>query len=235
MGIKQFIKTKLRPHTYSSDALISYLKQCGVKVGDYCHIYSPETVNIDIARPYLLEIGNNVVITAGVEILTHDYSHTVIRKKFGENIGDAQDVKIGDNVFIGRHSTILMGTHIGNNVIIGTRAVVRGNIPDNVVVAGNPAAVVCTIDQYYQRRKEKCLERAFLNVKLCRERLNRNPTIREMGNAFAWLYLPRTEETLNTYPDFFNLYGENSKALIDDFLNSEPMFDSYDAFLDAVK
>lgn len=60
--------------------------------------------------------------------------------------------KVGDNVFVGMKSIILMGSQIGNNVIIGAGAVVSGNIPDNVVVAGNPAKVVCTLDDYYERQ-----------------------------------------------------------------------------------
>ena len=53
---------------------------------------------------------------------------------------------------VGMKSIILMGSQIGNNVIIGAGAVVSGNIPDNVVVAGNPAKVVCTLDDYMNVR-----------------------------------------------------------------------------------
>ena len=50
---------------------------------------------------------------------------------------DGATIEIGDNVFIGMNSIILMGSHIGNNVIIGAGSVVSGNIPDNSVVGGS--------------------------------------------------------------------------------------------------
>ena len=52
---------------------------------------------------------------------------------------DGATIEIGDNVFIGMNSIILMGSHIGNNVIIGAGSVVSGNIPDNSVVGGGPS------------------------------------------------------------------------------------------------
>ena len=51
-------------------------------------------------------------------------------------------VKIGNNVFIGMKSTILKGVRIGNNVIIGANSLVNKDVPDNCVVAGNPAKIV---------------------------------------------------------------------------------------------
>lgn len=229
--ISKIIKKLLYSYRYSSESFISYMRNKGVQIGSDCYIYSPQTVAIDLARPYLLDIGDNVVITRNTTIMLHDYSHTVIRKKYGRNIGDAKPVHIGNNVFIGNSATILMGTCIGNNVIIGANTVVRGKIPDDVVVAGNPCKVVCTLEEYYRRRCEKELECAYNNVRLCKERLKRTPTIREGGAAFAWLYLPRTMETIKTYPEFFSLPGENRDTLIRDFLQSEPMFSSYDEFL----
>lgn len=61
---------------------------------------------------------------------------------------------IGNNVFIGWGCIILGNTHIGNNVIIGAGSIINKNIPDNSVVAGNPAKVICTYDYYIQKHKE---------------------------------------------------------------------------------
>jgi maltose O-acetyltransferase len=38
--------------------------------------------------------------------------------------------------------TILPGVTIGNGVTIGAGSVVTKNVPDNVVVAGNPAKII---------------------------------------------------------------------------------------------
>lgn len=230
--LKSLIKRIIFPTTYSSEAYIKHIRSLGVKIGRQCYVYEPQTVSLDVARPYLLEIGDQVVITKGVTILTHDYSHTVMRKKYGVQYGDAKDVKIGNNVFLGRDSIVLMGTTIGNNVIVGAKSVVRGHIPDNVIVAGNPATIVGSIDDFYEGRKKRVLDCAKRNVELCVSRMGRTPTITEMGDAFSWLYLPRTQEIIKQYPHFFELPGDDRDDLINHFLNSKPMFESYEKFLE---
>lgn len=235
MSIRSLIGRILNPNTYSSEAYIDYLRSKGISVGEYCHVYQPKTVSIDTYRPYLLSIGNNVVICAKTTIITHDYSHTVVCNLFNQNIGDAKPVSIGNNVFVGIDAMILMGTTIGDNVIIGAKSVVRGDVPSNSVVSGNPAKVICTIDHFFQKRvetEEKC---AINNVKLCRERLGRNPTVLEMGDAFAWLYLPHTSETIQKYPGFFDLPGKNNELLKDAFLKTEAKYNSYESFLESIK
>jgi len=105
--------------------------------------------NVDIADTAYtdtrggLSIGNNVTITSGTMILSHDASPqkvglSSIKKK----------VTIGNNVFIGIRSIILCGVTIGNNVIVGAGSVVTKDIPDNVVVGGNPAKIICTIEEF---------------------------------------------------------------------------------------
>ena len=63
------------------------------------------------------------------------------------------------------------------------------------------------------------------------DRLGRYPTIQEMGDAFAWLYLPRTWQVIEQYPQFFDLPGDDKDDLINSFFNSQPIFDSYEQFL----
>ena len=52
------------------------------------------------------------------------------------------NIIIGNNCYIGTGSTILGPVIIGNNVTIAAGSVVLNNIPDNCVVAGNPARIV---------------------------------------------------------------------------------------------
>lgn len=63
-------------------------------------------------------------------------------------------ITIAENVFIGLRVTILPNTVIGRNYIIGAGAVVKGNIPEGSVVVGNPAKVICSIEDY----KKKCMQ-----------------------------------------------------------------------------
>ena len=69
-------------------------------------------------------------------------------------LGSVGEVTIGNNVFIGQKSTILAGTRIGDNVIIGANSLVKKDIPSGVVVAGNPAKVICTLEEFIERRKD---------------------------------------------------------------------------------
>lgn len=55
---------------------------------------------------------------------------------------------IGDNVSLGANVTIIGNIHIGNNVVIGAGSVVVKDVPDNCVVAGNPAKIIRTIESH---------------------------------------------------------------------------------------
>lgn len=139
-----FMKARLRyfPRFAGKYDMNIVLNASGISVGKGTIFYNPETMQIDRSRPYLLQIGEYCKITSGVTILTHDYSRSVLRRAYGEVVGEGRKTIIGDNVFIGMNSIILMGTHIGNNVIVGAGSVVGGVIPDNVVIAGNPAHII---------------------------------------------------------------------------------------------
>ena len=50
--------------------------------------------------------------------------------------------KVGDNCYIGTGSVIIVPVIIGNNVTVGAGSVVTKDIPDNAVVAGNPAKII---------------------------------------------------------------------------------------------
>lgn len=56
---------------------------------------------------------------------------------------------------IGASSVVLPNVRIGNNVIIGAGSVVTKDIPDNVVCAGNPAKVICSLDEYIKKYNAK--------------------------------------------------------------------------------
>ena len=66
-------------------------------------------------------------------------------------------------------TTILKGVHVGNNVIIGANSLVNKDIPNNCVVAGNPARVIMPLDKYYEKRKAAQYQEAEELVRLYRE------------------------------------------------------------------
>jgi acetyltransferase-like isoleucine patch superfamily enzyme len=114
----------------------NYLRRQGVKIGKNCLIH---TVSFS-TEPYLVEIGDDVRITSGTIFITHDGAVHSFHGELGGGIFGR--IKIGNNVFIGSNSIILLNTTIGNNCIIGAGSVVRGQFPDDSVIVGNPAKVV---------------------------------------------------------------------------------------------
>lgn len=210
------------------------LKKEGIHVGNNTIFYDPLSQTIDRERPWMIEIGDYCKITKGTIILAHDYSRSVLRRKYGEVIGEAGTTTIGDNVFIGMNSIILMGTHIGNNVIVGAGSVVHGNVPDNCVIAGNPARIIKTLDQHYEDRKGKTVSEAIEYARTFNERYERYPTIREM-NAFFSLFMERDIDTLNNSGINLHMNGDNYDEIIEAFMNSKGLFDGYDDFIKEVK
>lgn len=117
-------------------------------------------VIIDPSHCYHITIGDNVVLAPRVHILAHDASTGIF---FGKT--RAANVVIGNQVFIGAGSIILPGVHIGNRVIIGAGSIVTKDIPDNSVAAGNPAKVICSIDDYLEQEKKKMQpENTFVGI-----------------------------------------------------------------------
>ena len=51
-------------------------------------------------------------------------------------------VRIGRGTGIGERVSILPGSNIGKHCIIGSNSVVKGEIPDNSMVSGNPARII---------------------------------------------------------------------------------------------
>ena len=54
----------------------------------------------------------------------------------------AREVVIGDNCWLGGHSTICPGVKLGNNVIVAAGSVVTKSFGDNVIIGGNPAKII---------------------------------------------------------------------------------------------
>ncbi len=123
------------------------LKRQGLEFGTNLNVQFNSS--IDISHCWLISIGDNVTIAPGATILAHDAS----TKNFlgYTKIGT---VKIGNRVFIGANAIILPGNQIGNDVIIGAGAIVTKNIPDNTVVAGNPAKAICKTNAYINKIRQ---------------------------------------------------------------------------------
>jgi maltose O-acetyltransferase len=124
-----------------------FLVNRGLKLGK--NVFIDINVFIDPNVPWLISIGDECTLTKGVKILAHDAS---IKRHL--NYTKVGRVSIGRRTFIGFDSIILPGVKIGENVIIGAGSVVTKDIPDNSIVIGNPAVVICSLQEYLEKHRK---------------------------------------------------------------------------------
>lgn len=105
-------------------------------------------------EPKCIKLHDNVRIAQDVTFYTHD----VINQMFSCLDGIPYQthgtcIEIFDNCFIGGHSVIVGNVSIGPNVIVAAGTVVTKDIPEGVVVAGNPAKIVGQYSELHDRRR----------------------------------------------------------------------------------
>ena len=142
----------------SQSILYSFLRKKGINIFGEPTFISVD-VYIDGTDYNLITIEDKVVISREVTLLTHDFaiSRAILKceGKLEKEKKVVQGIHIGKNCFIGARTLILPGTFIGDNTIVGAGSVIKGNIPSNVVVAGNPCRIICSIDDYYRKQITK--------------------------------------------------------------------------------
>lgn len=231
--IKNIILWTKYGYKYSSESYYNYLKKCGIKLGNNVKFYSPWTIQIDIQRPWMIEIGNDVHITSGVRILQHGYDWCVIQKKYGEVLGSSGKVKIGNNVFIGVNSSILKGVTIGDNVIIGANSLVNKDCIKEGVYAGNPIKYIMSLDEYYEKRKSKQLEEAIEIAKEYYKTYNKYPE-KEIFREYFWLFENNENKLCKTFDNVMKLENNEEKSY-KTFKETKKQFSNYEEFLERVR
>lgn len=106
--------------------------------------------HVDTLVPQFVEIGDNFVSAPGSIILAHDASLFVHNGTYR-----IEKTIIGDNVFVGANAVIMPGVTVGNGVIVGAGAVVTKNIEPYMVVAGVPAKVISTVQEYIEKSTKR--------------------------------------------------------------------------------
>lgn len=236
-SVKKRIRIFVLGYKASSDAYVEHLRSQGMVIGNNTVIYSPTHCIIDETRPWMIEIGDNVSITEGVTIPTHGYDWSVLKGKYGDVLGSAGRVKIGNNVFIGMNATILKGATIGNNVVIGANSLINKDVPDDCVVVGNPQKIISSIDEYLEKRRAAQMDEAA-EMLACwlrnspEGRIAQNPP-RELFREFFWLFEEGVPGRLSCqeYENVMSLCGTYDTSA-DCFAKTQRQFDDYETFLE---
>ena len=122
-----------------------YARFIGVKIGHSCNIQ----IKSFGSEPYLIEIGNHVQITSGTKFFTHGGAW-VLRSKYPK-IDFFGKISVGNNVYIGNNSLILPGVTIKSNVIVAAGSVVTKSVSEGLIVGGNPAKKIGTIENFEKK------------------------------------------------------------------------------------
>jgi acetyltransferase-like isoleucine patch superfamily enzyme len=235
--IKNIIRSIIYGHKSDSNKYIAYLRKLGVKIGENCMIYTPTKTLIDLQYPWMIEIGDNVQITQGVIILTHDYSWSVLKhmqapfekKTTGAILGAAGKVHIGNDVFIGMNTLILRNVNIGDKVIIGAGSTVTRDCESNSVYAGNPARKIMTIEEYYEKRYQAQLQEAKDLAVEYYKRFNKLPD-EKVFHEFFMLFEADPGKMCDIYIKKLKLTGNYDESI--NYMKScTPRFKNFDEFL----
>lgn len=233
MNLKNLLKRVIYREKATSESYIRYLRGLGVSIGEDCTFYAPSQSPIDIQYPWMITIGNHVRITAGVKVLTHDYSWSVLKLANGhegEILGACGHVIIGNNVFIGRGTIITRNVTIGDNVIIGAGSVVTKDCASNGVYAGNPARKVTDLESFYKKRKSVQLQEAKEMARSYFERYGKKPEP-EVFHEFFMLFCNDEEACRNA--DFSQKIKlcNNAEQSLKYMASNPPLFNTYEEFI----
>lgn len=88
-------------------------------------------------------VGDNCMFAAGSYITDADWHDIYDRTRI---VGTTKPVRLGDNVWVGDGAVVCKGVTIGENSVVGAGSVVAGDLPANVIAAGNPAEVIKPLD-----------------------------------------------------------------------------------------
>ena len=115
-------------------------QNCSLTIGDHTTI---EDVHFGITEPNSkIEIGLDCMFSSGIKLITGD-SHSIINLENNQRINYADNILIGDHVWIGADVLILKGSEVNKDSVIASRSIVTKKTKNtNVVLMGSPAKIL---------------------------------------------------------------------------------------------
>ncbi|HKV75123.1 MAG TPA: acyltransferase [Gemmatimonadales bacterium] len=128
------------------------LRAQGMHIGQGVNL--PPSTTIDSSHCFLISIGDWCGFGSDCVLLAHE-------GQFDEflDAGRIGRVVIHPHSHIGTRSVILPGVEIGPRTIVGANSVVTKSLPPDTVCAGNPAKVICTLEEYLEKHRARLKER----------------------------------------------------------------------------
>jgi len=128
-----------------------HLRAQGMKLGS--DVWLPDSTWIDPDYCHLITIGDHCGFGADCLILAHDAQMDEFL-----DAGRIGRVVINESCHIGSRTTILPGVDIGPRTIVGANSTVSRSLPPDTVCVGNPARVLCTLDEYLAKHRKRLTE-----------------------------------------------------------------------------
>lgn len=128
-------------------------RRLGVTIGEHCLI----STRFWSSEPYLITIGNHVQVTDCVSFHTHGGGHSI--RENHPNFEVFGKIVVEDWAYIGAWSHIMPGVTIGRGALVASGSVVTKSVPPHTVVGGNPAKIICSTEDYWERNKKFSIER----------------------------------------------------------------------------
>lgn len=128
------------------DKFVRFMGPTNISIRDGGSLYVKENagirgVNMEIGGGKSIVIGRLCMFSYGITLRNYD-SHKVIDLKTHHITNNAEDIVLGNHVWICKNVTILKGVTVGDNSILGYGSIVTRDVPNNTIAAGIPAKIV---------------------------------------------------------------------------------------------
>lgn len=135
----------------------TYYFQGPIQFNYGCHTFIGENFfanfNLTVMDDACIHIGDNVCFGPNVSLMATNHPLIAGERMWMDENGKttmaeyAEEIHIGDNVWIACNTVVIGGVHIGDNAVIGAGSVVTKDIPDHYLAYGNPCRPIRPITE----------------------------------------------------------------------------------------